>query len=98
MMSKTFDTNDSSASTERAAGQRDRYAHGSEIGEAVVASGTQKDAETFFDVVMKDFTPPDEWTWEMRRTSTSFVFSVQWNEATKADAATLTHEPGRRSS
>ena len=98
MMSKTFDTNDSSASKERAAGQRDRYAHGSEIGEAVVASGTQKDAETFFDGVMKDFTPPEKWTWEMRRTATSFVLSVQWNEATQADAATSTHEVGDRSS
>lgn len=77
-----------SVSTERTAAEAKRYAHGSEIGEAVVASGTQKDAETFFDVVMKDFIPPDEWTWEIRRTATSFVFSVQWNEATKADAAT----------
>lgn len=91
-------TNTSSAATDAASGSPKRYAHGSEIGVAVSLSGTQKDAEAMLDHFMLNFKPPEKFTWQLNAENGSFVFSVQWNVEETANAATSTHEPGRRSS
>lgn len=88
------DTNVSSASTERAAGQPERYAHGSGIGEALVAWATQQKQEAntdFWDAYRSEDARERERAYGREM---AFFDVLAWAKANKADAATSTQEEG----
>ena len=97
-MSDNESINASSATTDGAARKADRYAHGSGIGEAW-RSRAKENLEDARKILAehranKDAYAVREWegiVW-------AFGVGIDWFDELEADAATSTHEPGRRCS
>ena len=98
MSQSEFDTNTSSAATDAAAGEPKRYAHGSGIGEAIrsrvarMKDDAERECKRFRDqcsvAVSDDYASQEH----------AFLRVLRVIDEIMADAATSTHEPGRRSS
>jgi len=93
-MSQTFNTNDSSASMERAAGQRDRYAHGSVIVANLRSKALQGREQA--QAEMKDFTKREMSHSAGLSTGADWAFErmLQWLDDPKCVDATSTREEG----